>query len=445
MTRSSAPALRLSFLQASIQFFACLYFFEVILGGPGSWSTAFLHFDIRRTFYALICVLLLISIISNGAKVRLIDALVLAIGVISFIAYTLLLPWFNGTDQAYSIVDGTPAISMFILSWLFLIQARHWQSSGVPVYRGIIRVVYLTTIFSAAAHVVIFLLLINLPDQSYPDLAVINRFFDAKESGSLYIGPMPDGSTRVFWISSLFVVFGLYCAVRDFVKSKSVISAALAILFVWTILITQTRSMILGLPIGTVFALLMQRFIVRRQRSLLSSALLVTTLLVSITFLAVEASTGAAAFIGVERGESDEGRSIQIRPLLEAWWESPIVGNGFGHHAVMTRSGDAPFSYEMSILALYMKVGIVGAILSSLYFMYLLMSLLQSDEVLTKRSKELSTLFGAVYIFCFAFNTNPYLSNSVGVAIVFLCSIELARLSQDEIDAAPCVVERPTN
>jgi len=164
------------------------------------------------------------------------------------------------------------------------------------------------------------------------------------------------------------------------------------------------------------------------------------TLLASLTFLlSAAASTDVTAFFGLDRGESDNGRTLQIRPLLEAWWESPFLANGFGSHAVMVRSNSAPFSYEMSILALYMKVGAVGAILSCAYFVYLLVSFVQSNDVLVKRSKEYSVLFGAVYMFCFAFNTNPYLSNSVGVAIVFLCCIELASLSWGEPGAAPRV------
>ena len=433
MSRNGTAALRLSFLQGSIQFFACLYFFEVILGGPGSWSTAFLHFDIRRAFYTLICALLLISILSGGAKLRVIDAVALMLGIVAFTLWTLLLPWFHGANQTLSIADATPSISMFIISWLFLIQARHWGSSGVMVYRGITRFVFLTTIFSAAAHVAVFVFLVNLPDESYPYLAAMNRFFDAKGSGSLYIGPMPDGSTRVFWISSLFVVFGLYCCARNFIRTKSFLWIALAALFVLTIYITQTRSLVLGLPIGSTLALFLQRRLARGRASTLWTAVLITAILVSVSFFLVAgAHTDIPGLLGLSRGESDEGRNIQIPPLLEAWSESPLLGNGFGSHAAMTRSNDAPFSYEMSILALYMKVGILGAMLSSLYFVYLIVSFIPRSELLASRSKELGALFGVVFIFCFAFNTNPYLSNSVGVAIVFLCCIELAALSHEE-------------
>ena len=438
MSPSGAPALRVSFLQATIQFFSCLYFLEVILGGPGSWSTAFLHFDIRRIFYAIICALLLISIISGGARLRLIDIVAFSVGIISFIVWTLLLPWYYGGFQTLAIIDATPAISMFIISWLFLIQARHWGSAGVPIYRGITRVAFLTTIFSAAAHVIVFVFLVNLPDESYPYLAAMNRFFDAKESGSLYIGPMPDGSTRVFWISSLFVVYGLYCAVRNLVRLKSlIISILLAALFVFTIYITQTRSLVVGLPIGTILGVFVQRLLARRRASTLWSAVLATAILVSVTFfLAAGATTDIPGLLGLNRGESDDGRNIQIGPLLEAWSDYPILGRGFGSHASLTRSNEAPFSYEMSILAIYMKVGIVGAILSSLYFMYLIVSFIPKSDVLASRSKEIGALFGAVFIFCFAFNTNPYLSNSVGVAIVFLCCIEFAALSNEGAGAA---------
>jgi O-antigen ligase len=293
--------------------------------------------------------------------------------------------------------------------------------------------VYLTTIFSAIAHVGLWLFLENLPDTGYVYLAIAKKFFDPNDSGVLYVGPMADGSTRVFWISSLFVIFGLHCAVRNFLRSKQLISLIVIALFVWTIYVTQTRSLVVGLPIGVVLGFFVHRLTARGRASVPWAALVVATILVSVTFfLTIAPTTDILGALGLTRGTSDEGRNIQIGPLLEAWSDSPVIGHGFGTQAAMTRSYESPFSYEMSILALYMKVGILGAIVSSLYFIYLITSFIPNRDVLVRQSKEFGALFGAVFIFCFAFNTNPYLSNSVGVAIVFLCCIELAALSYEE-------------
>ncbi len=203
----------------------------------------------------------------------------------------------------------------------------------------------------------------------------------------------------MFWISSLFVVFGLYRAVRDFLLSRSFVAIPLAGIFTWTIYITQTRALVLGLPSAIILCVPLQRVLSRGKQSVPTRAMVTTALLVSLTFvLATAATTNVASLLGLDRGSSDDGRSIQILPLLETWGDSPIVGNGFGSHAAYVRSNDAPFSYEMSILALYMKVGFAGAVLSSMYLVYLLSSFVPSIEVVRKRSKELSALFGAVYV-----------------------------------------------
>jgi O-Antigen ligase len=443
LAQRAAPAVQMSFLQNAFQFFTCIYVVEVILGGPGFWSSTYLHFDLRRTLFAVICVLLLTGILSSATKLRLVDIVTLALGIIAFIVWMLLIPWYHGTDQSFALADGTPALSMFIVSWLFLIQARTWGPSAVPLYRRISYVAFITATVSALAHVLLYAFLVSLPDTTYPYLKALNRIFDANESGSLYIGPMPDGSTRVFWVSSLFIVFGLYCAAREFAASKSVTSVILAALFIAAIYVTETRALILGVPIAVLMVLLLRPFVVRPRQSILGPAFLITVLLFSLTFLLVAAaSTDITALLGLDRGESDNGRTLQIGPLLEAWWDNPILGSGFGSHAAMIRSDTAPFSYEMSILALYMKVGIAGAILSYSYFMYLALSFVQSSASLAKRGKRLAVLFGAVYVFYFVFNTNPYLSNSVGVAIVFLCCIELAWLSWDDPDTASQIGRR---
>ena len=443
LARHSMPATRMSFLQGAFQFFTCIYVVEVILGGPGFWSTTYLHFDVRRVLFVIICTLLLTGIVSSKAKIRLVDSVTLVLGIVAFIVWLLLIPWYHGTDQTFAIADGTPAVSMFIATWLLLIQARTWGPSAVPIYRRISNVAFITATMSALAHVLLYSFLISLPETTYPYLKVLNRIFDANESGSLYIGPMPDGSTRVFWVSSLFIVFGLYCSARKFIASKSVISVLLAALFLAAIYVTQTRALILGVPAAVLMVLLLQRLVVRPGQSILGPAFFVTVLLFSLTFLLVTAaSTDITSLLGLDRGESDNGRTLQIGPLLEAWWDNPILGSGFGSHAAMIRSDTAPFSYEMSILALYMKVGIAGAVLSCAYFMYLALSFVQSSESLAKRKRKFAVLFGAVYIFYFVFNTNPYLSNSVGVAIVYLCCIELAWISWDDPEAASRISRR---
>jgi hypothetical protein len=60
---------------------------------------------------------------------------------------------------------------------------------------------------------------------------------------------------------------------------------------------------------------------------------------------------------------STSGRIDQVPALLDAIYNNPFFGGGFGSVASVIRSVDRPFSYEMDYLATIMKLGIVGAFL----------------------------------------------------------------------------------
>lgn len=66
------------------------------------------------------------------------------------------------------------------------------------------------------------------------------------------------------------------------------------------------------------------------------------------------------AWIGVGRDVSDDIRSEQVFSLLRTFERHFIMGTGFGASADEIRSESVPWSYEMSILALCMKIGLVG-------------------------------------------------------------------------------------
>jgi hypothetical protein len=243
---------------------------------------------------------------------------------------------------------------------------------------------------------------------------------------------MPDGSTRVFWISSLFVVFGLYHAARSLLRKWRWRDALLVALFASAIYVTQTRALVLGVPLAIVGACALYWVLTHTRLPFVIIVLMVMSALVSVTFFQSAAASGQlTGLLGLDRGDSDDMRSYQIGFLIDAWLENPLFGNGFGSKAAWVRSEAAPFSYEMSILALYMKVGLLGAIVSCAYFVYLVTSLIPARAAIRANAPQWCALFAAVYILCFAFNTNPYLTNSVGVAIVLVCCIELTQLSNE--------------
>jgi hypothetical protein len=62
-------------------------------------------------------------------------------------------------------------------------------------------------------------------------------------------------------------------------------------------------------------------------------------------------------------------RLEQIPALLNEIDQKPLFGNGFGSNAVLIRSEERPFMYEVEFFAVMMKIGIVGFVIySALYF-----------------------------------------------------------------------------
>ena len=409
------------------------YFTEVVFGGPGSWSKDYLHIDLRRAFFGLLSVFLLMNAMINSRTLRMVDISVFIVGNLSFMFWVIFLPELQGKNQLYAIIDGTPLFFMFVVTWLFTINAIKWKNQDITLYNKICDFVFILSIISAVLHIIIYVLLTFYPALGFVLLDVIKSIFDSEDRGNIYIGPMPDGSIRVFWLPSLFMLYGVYRLMSKIIYKISIQSIVLLLIFFAAILITQTRSIQLGLLIGALFAFLLNFYVRMRLFSKAYLSIIVTLILASITFFQIEAaSPDFISFLGLSRGDSDDSRILQIGPLLDAWLQNIFVGNGFGAQASHVRSLNSPFSYEMSILALYMKMGILGALLSSFYFIYLTVSLLPTRNSIIKKRKEFIALFILVFSLCFTFNTNPYLSNSVGVAIVLLICIEVARLSAPE-------------
>jgi hypothetical protein len=117
-------------------------------------------------------------------------------------------------------------------------------------------------------------------------------------------------------------------------------------------------------------------------------------------------------------------RLYQIKSLLEAWSNHPVLGKGFGSHADYIRVESAPFSYEMVGFALLMKLGVVGILLWIVSAGFIL---LYAFQVAWRWGRyhwliwwmSTSIIFSAVSL------TNPYLLNFIGMSIVLFLVLEI--------------------
>jgi hypothetical protein len=409
-------------------FFACCYFGEVMLGGPGSWSRDFLGVDVRKLLFGCVCLMLMTGVVRNGT-LALIDVIVLTGGMGLFAFWMIVMPMIKGTDMSLSAADGVPIFSMFLITILFKIYSDHSDQERALLYEKMAGFVFFMSGVCAAVHLALFAALNVLPDMGFVLLVTLKLILDNQDAGSIFVGPMPDGSIRVFWISSLFLVYGLYRVVRNLGVERNVRNCSHLLLFCAAILVTQTRSIFLAVPVAFCFSAIFYVWIRFSRVSLISLSIGLAATLFAITFIQLAlVSTDVMSLIGLAREGSDQERGLQVGPLLKGWMDNLIVGAGFGYSVSYVRSEAAPYSYEFSILALYVKLGLVGLVLAWTYFLYMGNSLARSLQPVKRLCFEYGSLVFLIFIYFFIFNTNPYLSNSVGVAIFLLICIEAARL-----------------
>ena len=134
------------------------------------------------------------------------------------------------------------------------------------------------------------------------------------------------------------------------------------------------------------------------------------------------------AIIGLGRDISDDIRYEQVAALTDAIMKNPWLGGGMGAQTDYIRSDDAPWMYELSVLALYMKIGIVGA--AWLIAVFVLFGGGRRADV--RRHQPLSANFRralsriVALLFCIVFsgNTNPYLFSMLGWGLLMFTYVE---------------------
>lgn len=205
-----------------------------------------------------------------------------------------------------------------------------------------------------------------------------------------------------------------------------------ALLFLVALLATYTRALWLAAAVGIVIA---QWLSAPRARFISPSIAIAVLVAAALGVAAVALSTAAvddASLVGqintrVADTFSDSSaneRFEQVGPLLDAWRDAPLLGHGFGAQASLIRSDEAPFSYELTVLALLMKLGAVGLVL-----LVLLVAAPWSAAWLRTRSAPACTSaaprnlrlcagLASVLAFLLAASTNPFLINFVGMSLL---------------------------
>jgi O-antigen ligase len=255
----------------------------------------------------------------------------------------------------------------------------------------------------AALQLAIWLVGTLRPEEATRLRSLLTGFY---ETESVYVGPMPDGTFRVFWISTLWCMLAFFWVPLAVHRRRW--RALGYILLVGSFVASYSRGLWLAVPIGVAVALSIRHW---RRPGRLGAA---SALLVLAAIAATQIGFVATRFDSDARDLSLSERREQIGPLVDLWMVHPWFGTGYGGFPGAGGSVEAPFSFEMVPLALLMKMGVVGITGLVLFWGVVFVSAISARA---KNPAEVAAFTGGCVALLLFASTNPLFLNFVGMAV----------------------------
>lgn len=417
MTTASAQRIggKSSSLVASLStFLVCVFAAEMILGGPGYWGIG--SFSFRKLLFtanfAWFLVLWAVGVIRMQQR-----ELLIALSISALLAvWMLLVPVANNPQQLpLAIQDGLP-LAMGILGVLLAAYFR----PRADAWKAVEKTVAVTLCVSAFLNILLWLVGMTGESGNFAAQAAALVWFTLGRidlDPPLYVGLMPDGFFRAMWITgTLYMPALMICLARRKWLGVALFSLAL--------IATYTRSLWLATLIGVAVAQLISHPKARYLTGKMVAAAAILGAIALGSILSFAGNSATSDFLStlttristVLSDSSAEERFEQVGPLIDEWETSPLVGHGFGANASIIRSTEAPFSYELTVLALMMKLGLIGLALLALLGGSIWATLLARPNF--RRDLVACASLGSIFAFTLAAATNPFLLNFVGMSFL---------------------------
>jgi hypothetical protein len=367
---------------------------ELVFFGPLGLLLA--GIPVRKVLIAGLILLSIVQMLGRRAEGSWQIGLLIAIALF-LLVWGLIVPMGSNVQLKMSIAEIQPFVAIFLIFPFYYLFSAF---GPLPYLRTL---VIATTVM--AVIVIILWFLTNVLGQTGFGITARNFYTGLNDSDTgVYIGPMPDGSFRIMLIN--FVLFPILLIYHNWERASLPWSAFYAL----AIFSTGTRAFlgVGALIVGT--ALL-------RKRPILAVPI-------------IAAVVGLGSIYMFNRPEmrildfssdftSSSARYVQFFSLMNLFWQHPMVGAGFGASAGVVRSFDAPYSYELTYVALLAKIGIVGALALGLPLAVWLWRTMRDN-------RDWMSIVVLVLSVVLMTATNPYLINLVGLSIVaFLVAIGL--------------------
>jgi O-antigen ligase len=351
---------------ALVFFVPAVFVIEVILGGPfGIYGGV----RVRLLLLALSVAILVFALLVRGRVER--SHLPTILGIAGFLIcngiWVAIVPVLAGTNMHWALREPH---AFAVLSLVVLVLAVLQRGQLARLVPRLQRVVVVTSLILASFQVALWVLGTVLGDLKWVVPFTLSLVFPGG-GDQIYVGQMPDGFFRVFWISSLWCVLSFFWVPIAFPESR--LNWLFRGLLLLDIFAAYSRGIWLGVVVGQAVVLVTTLSPGRvgkiRARSVLIGALAIAAL-IGVLAVTGTLNRGAGRFTSTtsRADPSISARIAQAPHLLRLWYEDPVLGKGYGAYAPEhLRSQEAPYSYENMPYALLAKLGLLGVLVSAAF------------------------------------------------------------------------------
>jgi len=403
-------------------FLFLLFSLDILLGGPGFFV---LHgqVSLRKLIFGLFGIFCILVFIAEK-KTKTTQVMAIISTILFFIIWVLVIPIFTHGNLGHSISDALPLIGVSLLLVSYELSRRQ------ATWENIKQIVHALLFVFAIIHIVLFSIFAILPETRLPVYFSLKSFYQSQEVVFAAFTPIENGLSRVYFGSSFLLLIGLYLsATRNLLSDRNFLKYLLIFIFCVAIYITNTRSLILG---ALIFGIFQFSFIYRLKIFNPSPThfflLLILPFILSLALIPT-INPQVLRIIGIERGVSDEVRSNQFPSLVEEFISSPIVGKGFGSNAEFIVNPNAPFSYELSLAALLMKIGVLGLVIVLALISYslkMICTMTKDKSILL----PLLSLYGLFFSFIMVSFYSPFMFGFFGTFFLLFLGYEFSSITR---------------
>ena len=402
-------------LNLFIKYIGAILIMDIVLMGSGAWSSG-LGLPLRWLLFSLICLASMqrLTVITNK---QFKDRLTIFSMLLSFaFIWVVIVPLMKSIHFFSSFKDG-----IFFIALAFIFFIANFCNSGLKIAK-IEKFIVFSIFLLSLIHIGLgFAEYFGLVDGKY--LAEISRAVlepNQSENTQVMVGYMFEEEFRVFWISSMFLFIGFAMVIKSLYKVFSWENIAICTVLLVALYFTKTRSLMLA---SVIFPLLFYLvMVIVKKTNFRKTHLAVVVLFLVPVAVSVMNSTQIIDYLGLGREISDNIRINQQEYLIDSFLDDPILGAGFGSSASEIRSEDSPWSYELNMLALLMKIGLIGVL-----FLYVIVYKIFNFYAQSLNKYNLAHSYTLLLLMVFIGSTNPMLFNIAGLLVIFIITLPLER------------------